>query len=185
MHGLDPKGDDSSDPEPPEALFERVYDELRSLADGYLNSERADHTLQPTALVHEAYLRLSTREETESPAWNDETHFYATAARAMHRVLVDHARGKQRAKRGGAWKRVDLDARIAWEDKEFVDLEALDTALEELEQLSPRQARVVELRFFGALPIPAIADVLDVSEMTVTRDWRFARAWLERALASS
>jgi RNA polymerase sigma-70 factor, ECF subfamily len=168
------------------ALVEDAYLELRSLAERLLAGERADHTLQPTALVHEAWLRIG-----DDDRWNDRTHFFATAARAMRRVLVDHARGKGRAKRGGNWKRVDLDsadvpgpgADLAAD--QGVDLVALDHALEELEQLSPRQARVVELRFFAGLEMDVVAQVLAVSPATVARDWRFARAWMARALEGS
>ena len=145
-------------------------------------SERAGHTLQPTALVHEAWMRLEGDER-----WNDRQHFFATAARAMRRVLVDHARGRGRSKRAGGWRRVELeeaDSAGALLTEE-VDLVELDAALAELEVLSPRQTRVVELRFFSGLEVDAVAAVLDVSEATVARDWRFARAWLARALQGS
>lgn len=163
------------------ALVESAYRELHAVAERLLAGERADHTLQPTALVHEAWLRLA-----DDGRWKNEGHFFATAARAMRRVLVDHARGKGRAKRGGDWKRVELELAADTDDAASeVDLVTLDTALEQLEAASPRQARVVELRFFAGLEMDAIARVLDVSPATVARDWRFARAWMARALDGS
>lgn len=157
-------------------LLQVAYHELRELAERYLQRERADHTLQPTALVHEAWLRL----EGDS-RWNDRTHFFATAARAMRHVLVDHARGKRREKRGGGWTQVELDPELGL-DAHPIDLVALDEALADLRVRSEREATLVELRFFAGLPMPAIAEVLGVSIGTVERDWRFARAWLARAL---
>lgn len=167
-------GDEAGDSR---ALVERAYRELHAVAQRLLASERADHTLQPTALVHEAWLRLE-----DGGRFNDANHFFATAARAMRRVLVDHARGKGRAKRGGGWQRVELEPASDEGESEEVDLVALDAALQQLEAASPRQARVVELRFFAGLEMDAIATVLDVSPATVARDWRFARAWMARAL---
>ena len=158
-------------------LLDLVYHELRRLADTYLSKERADHTLQPTALVHEAYVRLAEHAE-----WNDQSHFFATAARAMRNVLVDHARTKKRDKRGGSWNRVELDSDIGWQGVDSVDLVALDKALTELDELSPRRAEIIELRFFTGLSVEAVAKLLDVSEGTVARDWRFARAWLSKRL---
>jgi len=163
-------------------LLDAVYQELRGLADQYLARERADHTLQPTALVHEAYLRITNRKDGDKPEWADRNHFFATAARAMRNVLVDHARTKQRDKRGGGWKRVELDEDLAFADGETLDLVVLDRLLNELAELSPRQAEIIELRFFGGLEVSAVAELLGVSEGTVARDWRFARAWLGRAL---
>ncbi len=163
-------------------LLDAVYQELRGLADQYLARERADHTLQPTALVHEAYLRITNRQGGDKPEWADRNHFFATAARAMRNVLVDHARTKKRDKRGGGWKRVELDEGLAFAEGETVDLVVLDRLLNELAELSPRQAEIIELRFFGGLEVNAVAELLNVSEGTVARDWRFARAWLGRAL---
>jgi RNA polymerase sigma-70 factor (ECF subfamily) len=159
-------------------LVERAYLELREVAERLLGRERADHTLQPTALVHEAWLKLGT-----AGPFGDRTHFVAASARAMRRVLVDHARGRGRYKRGGQWQRVALDGlRTAEEDGE-VDLVELDVALSELEQAAPRQARLVELRFFGGFEVDEAAALLDVSPITAARDWRFARAWLARRLS--
>lgn len=171
-------GRDGADGDDSRALVESAYRELHAVAERLLASERADHTLQPTALVHEAWLRLE-----DGGRFNDAHHFFATAARAMRRVLVDHARGKGRAKRGGGWQRVELEPVSGDDDTPGeVDLVALDAALEQLEAASPRQARVVELRFFAGLEMDAIAEVLKVSPATVARDWRFARAWMARAL---
>ncbi len=167
-------------------LCEEVYDRLRELADRLLAGERIDHTLQATALVHEAWVRLAGSENEAD--WHDAEHFFATAARALRRVLVDHARGKGRAKRGGGWGRVPLDpdagAMGGATNDDSLDLDplVLDRALEELEAESPRQARLVELRWFSGLSVEATAKVLGVSEGTIARDWRFARAWLARRL---
>ena len=161
-------------------LLEAVYDELRRLASAYLARERSDHTLQPTALVHEAYAKLAD----QGSAWEGRTHFIGVAAQAMRRVLVDHARGHKRDKRGGGqWRRVELDLAIVEDGGTDVDLVNLDEALERLGELSERQARIVELRFFGSLSNPEIARVLETSERTVAREWRFARAWLGEELA--
>lgn len=164
-------------PDPPaqtDALLEAVYDELRRLAGAYLARERSDHTLQPTALVHEAYAKLAAQ---ETP-WNNRAHFLGIAAQAMRRILVDHARGKHRAKRGGGWQRVELDVALAEDPAQSLDLVALDEALSELAELSPREAQVVELRYFGGLGVEEVGEVLGVSTRTVKRAWRFARAWL-------
>ncbi len=161
-------------------LLELLYRELRELADRFLSQEREDHTLQPTALVHEAYLRLAGGRSVQ---WSDRKHFLATAARAMRRVLVDHGRTKGRRKRRTAGNQVELEGVASREPSiDSVDLVALDAALVQLGELSPRQAQVVELRFFGGLPESAIAEVLNVSERTVERDWRHAQAWLWRRL---
>ncbi|MCB9915042.1 MAG: sigma-70 family RNA polymerase sigma factor [Planctomycetes bacterium] len=157
-------------------LLQVAYAQLRELAERYLRRERIDHTLQPTALVHEAWLRLEG-----DGAWRDRTHFFATAARAMRHVLVDHARARRRAKRGGGWARVELDPGLGLDEREL-DLVDLDRALAELAARDERQAALVELRFFGGLAMPAVAEVLGVSLGTAERDWRFARAWLARAL---
>lgn len=164
-----------------EALLSLVYDELRGLASGYLKSERADHTLQPTALAHEAWMRLVDQSRVQ---WQGRAHFLAVAAQAMRRILVDHARSKQRQKRGGAWQRVELDPELVQTAESF-DLVALDAALERLKELDARQAQVVELRFFAGLPVKEVAEVLDVSIGTIERDWRFASAWLAATLRGS
>lgn len=161
--------------------------ELRQLAGRLMGREDVDHTLQPTALVGEAWLRLFGGREV---AIEDRRHFRALAARAMRQVLVDHARAKRRVKRSGAWGRVraaDVDAVAAGDgsgDDGGVDVLDLDAALSELAELSPRQARVVELRYFAGLDEEEIAAALDVSTRTVRREWRFARAWLVKRLGT-
>jgi RNA polymerase sigma factor (TIGR02999 family) len=162
-------------------LFVLVYEELRRRAASQLRRERRDHTLRPTALVHEAYLRLIGQDRAQ---WQGRSQFFAIASEMMRRVLVDHARERKAVKRGGAAIRVALEEDVAATDAREVDLIALDTALDELADLDPRQGRVVELRFFGGLGTAEIADVLDVSRATVDRDWRFARTWLYRRLAA-
>ena len=163
-------------------LFPIVYEELRRLAAAALRRERTDHTLQPTALVHEAFLRLA---ETPGASWENRAHFVAIAARVMRRVLVDHARGRNALKRGNGELRVpidDVDVPAVGQD---VDLVALDDALARLALLDERQARIVELRFFGGLSVPETAALIGASERTVKRDWQVARAWLTRELSSS
>ena len=164
-------------------LLELVYEQLRALAASYLRGERAGHTLQPTALVHEAFLRL----QAGSPVrYQNHTHFFAVAARAMRQVLVDHARRRAAAKRGGDPERVTLDDGLQLggdAESRVIDVLALDEALERLGKLDERQARVVELRFFGGLTIDEAARVLEVSTDTVEDDWAMARAWLKRTLS--
>jgi RNA polymerase sigma factor (TIGR02999 family) len=160
-------------------LLPVVYDEMRRLAAAYLRRERVDHTLQPTALAHEAFLRLVVQKNI---AWQNRAHFMGVAAQAMRRILVDHARKAKAARRGGGKTKVlleDADVAAAGE----VEFDDLDRALEDLAQLSGRQARVVELRYFGGLSIDEVGEVLGVSPMTVKRDWRLARAWLFRELS--
>jgi len=163
-------------------LFVVVYDELRRRASAQLRRERQGHTLRPTALVHEAYLRLMGQDRAK---WQNRSQFLAIASEMMRRVLVDHARERKADKRGGAAVRVALAEDVAATDAREVDLIALDSALDELAAMDPRQGRVVEMRFFGGLDTAQIADVLDVSRATVDRDWRFARTWLYRRLAPS
>ena len=158
-------------------LFELVYGELRQLAARCLADERRDHTLQPTALVHEVYLELIGPDGNITV--KDRQHFLAIAAQAMRRALIDHARGKQRAKRGGGRKRVDLDSNLVATGEEL-DLLELDCALDALRAHSAELAQLVELRFFAGLPMDEVAAVLGVSERTAVREWSFARAWLER-----
>ena len=164
---------------PPERLIELVYDELRRCAAHFLQAERPDHTLEATALVHEAYARLVGSGEI---AWRDHRHFFSTAARAMRRILVDHARSKGREKRGGGRERVSLQGASPQDQSpatgDDVDVVRLHSALEELARQSARKAEIVELRYFAGLEVAAIAKILNVSERTVSRDWRFARAWL-------
>jgi RNA polymerase sigma factor (TIGR02999 family) len=168
-------GDDSA----VNRLMPLVYDELRALAESYLQRERPDHTLQATALVHEAYVRLIRQEEVE---WKSRAHFFAVAAQAIRRILVDHARARQRAKRGGDRQRVRLDEEVALLEGPDLDLLSLDEAMKKLGRLHQRQARIVELRFFGGLSLREVARVLGVSARTVDGDWSMARAWLRREL---
>jgi RNA polymerase sigma factor (TIGR02999 family) len=152
-----------------------VYEELRRLAHRYMSGQRDDHTLQTTALVNEAYLRLAGQHEHR---FENRTHFLAVAATAMRQILVDHARSALRQKRGAGAQRVDLEE-AAWVSAEPTrELVDLDEALEKLSALDTRKARVVELRYFGGLKHEEIAEVLKISEMTVRRDWTFSRAWL-------
>lgn len=156
-------------------LFDLVYNELRSLAGSYLRRERADHTLQPTALVHEAFMRLIDQQTT---GWEDRTYFYGVAAQTMRRVLVDHARRVKSMKRGGGRVRARVELESLAADPGLLDLQDLDEALKQLERISPRRARVVELRFFGGQNIEETASFLDVSPSTIKREWDTARAWL-------
>ena len=158
------------------ALMPVVYDELRKLADHYLKQERVDHTLQPTALVHEAYLRLAGIREMEL---RSRAHFYGAAAQVMRRVLVDYARQRQALKRGGpSADFVPFDEAIDTPIEAGVDFLALDEALTALEQIAPGRARVVELRYFGGLSVEETAEYLAIAPATVKRHWAFARAWL-------
>lgn len=161
-------------------LLPLVYDQLRAMAGSYFRAQPADHTLQPTALVHEAYLKLvNTPEEN----WQSRVHFCAVAATAMRQILHDRARRRKSAKRGGAEaQRLPLENIEQPSGGAPVDLVALDEALTKLRELAPRQARIVELRYFGGLTIDEAAEVLDVSHGTIENDWRVARAWLKRAL---
>lgn len=161
------------------ALMDRVYRELKAMAGAELRKERGDHTLQPTALVHEAYLRLVDQERAD---WKSRAQFFDVAARMMRRVLVDHARRRGRLKRGGGADQVGLGPASAQEPSPLEDLLALDEALERLERMDPRQARVVELHFIVGLSVAETADVLRCSKATVSRDWREARMWLAREL---
>lgn len=158
-------------------LFLLVYDELRHLASGYMRRERPSHTLQTTALVHEAYLRLVGQHEI---SWNSRVHFFAVAARVMRRILIDHARTRHYAKRGGNTIKLSLDEAAILSDERADELVALDEALSELAKLDSRQSRIVELRFFGGLTLAETAQVLKISSDTVTRDWNLAKAWLYR-----
>ena len=162
-------------------LVAALYDELRHLAARYLRAERRGHTLQPTALVHELYVRLFTN--SGPVAWHNRAHFFAVAAHTLRRILVDYARGRQAKKRGGANVRLSLTAAAGWAKQREADLIALDEALSELSQLQPRAAEVVELRFFAGLQENEVAQVLNVAPITVKRDWRVAKAWLRSRLA--
>jgi RNA polymerase sigma factor (TIGR02999 family) len=162
-----------------EELTPLVYGELRQLAAGYLRKERRDHTLQPTALVHEAYLRLV---DQKSPSWRNRSHFFAVAARLMRQILVDHARRRQAGKRAG--RKLSLEEAVSFERERSADLLALDSGLKALEKLDARKCKAVELRYFGGLSMDEIAHALDVSTITVRRDLRMAEAWLHREMRS-
>ncbi|HEX4321168.1 MAG TPA: sigma-70 family RNA polymerase sigma factor [Acidobacteriaceae bacterium] len=162
-------------------LIPQIYGELRQLAARYMQHERRNHTLQPTALVHEAYERLI--QQPQIP-WQSRAHFYATASQLMRHILVDHARAHQAAKRGGMRHQVTLDETVLSAADQSVDVLALHEALERLAEFDARQSRIVELHFFGGLTFEEIALVLRVSERTIKRDWSMARAWLKGELAS-
>jgi len=158
-----------------------VYDELRRLAAHYLSDEHAARTLQPTALVNEAYLRLVAQ---KLPDWESRSHFFGVAAQLMRQILVDHARKRRSAKRGSGVANLALDQVVSFASSRGRDLEALDDALKGLEELDPQQSRIVELRFFGGLSVEEVAEVLHVSPRTVKRDWAFCRAWLNQQLVN-
>jgi RNA polymerase sigma factor (TIGR02999 family) len=156
-----------------------VYEELRQLATRYMRRERPGHTLQTTALIHEAYLRLIDANDVN---WQSRAHFFAIAAKLMRRILVEHARRRDAHKRGGSVIRLPLDETLAVADETDVDLLAIDEALNRLAAVDPQQARVVELRFFSGLSVEETAAALGVSPKTVKRDWSVARAWLRREI---
>jgi RNA polymerase sigma factor (TIGR02999 family) len=162
-----------------ERLMALVYDDLRRRAAGYLRRERGSHTLQPTALVHEAYLRLVDQDRV---VWQNRAHFLAVAASMMRRVLVDHGRRQKAEKRGGLGSRVTLDEAIAPSGPRDLDLLALDAALSELAVLDDQQARIVEMRAFGGLSVEETAEAIGISSATVKRHWAFALAWLQSRL---
>jgi RNA polymerase sigma factor (TIGR02999 family) len=160
----------------PEDLFSQVYQELRQVAHAYMRRERADHTLQATALVNEAYLKLF---EGEAFRWENRKHLFCTVARAMRRILVDHARSHKAERHGGEFRKVTLDDHGPAIFQDLPQLIGLDRALEKLSRLNPRQAQVVELHSFAGLTEEEAAEVLEVSLKTVKNDWRFAKAWLK------
>jgi RNA polymerase sigma factor (TIGR02999 family) len=162
------------------ALIEAVYAELRRIARACLSGERSGHSLQATALVHEAYLRLVDMNRIE---WQDRTHFFSMAARLMRQILVDHARSRLRPIHGGNLQQVNFDAALLVSANSDVPLTRLDDALTELAKIDQRKAEVVEMRYFGGLTAQEIAHVLHVSHQTVTNDWLFAKAWLSRAMS--
>jgi RNA polymerase sigma factor (TIGR02999 family) len=167
----------AGDPEALQALIPLVYQELRRIAQHHLQQERPDHTLQSTALVHEAYLRLMKQGPAEI---ENRPHFLAVASRLMRQILVDHARGHRAAKRGGGGFKLEVDDAMSVQKTQSVDLIALDDALKELAELDSQQSRIVELRFFGGLSIGETAEIVGVSPTTVKREWATARAWLRR-----
>lgn len=163
------------------ALLPLLYQELRAQAVSYFRRENPDHTLQPTALVHEAFIKLTGHAET---GWESRAHFFAVAAKAMRQILINHAQGKRAAKRGGGKQRVTLSGLATPLGAESeIDLADLETALTKLAELSPRQAQIVEMRFLAGLDEKEIAHVLDVSTRTIEREWRMARAFLECELS--
>jgi RNA polymerase sigma factor (TIGR02999 family) len=164
----------------PDRLLDLVYDDLRRLAGAYMKNERSDHTLQATALVHEAYMRLV---DWKNVSWENRAQFFAVAAEVMRKVLIDHARARSAQKRSG--DKLLLDEAISLPERRPIDLLALDEAIEALKEVDPRQARIVELRFFGGLSIEETAYVLKVSESTVRREWTFAKAWFQRELVGT
>lgn len=163
-------------------LIPAVYDELRRLASRQMRRERPDHTLQATALVHEAYLKLVHQ---RSAHWQNRAHFFGVAAQVMRRILIDHARGHLREKRGGDQQLVALDEAIVFSPEKSEYLVRVDEALERLTKLDARQGKIVELRFFGGLTVEEIAEILKVSTKTVKREWSTAKAWLHGELKSS
>ncbi len=160
-------------------LMPLVYDELHKVAAQYLRRQRPDHTLQPTALVNEAYLKLI---DLSNVNWQDRAHFFAFASQTMRHILVDHARSLGREKRGGDAQKVSLDEAMSFSDEKEVDLLSLDEALRRLAKIDEQQSRIVELRFFGGLTVEETALVLHISPATVKREWRIARAWLYKAM---
>ena len=165
-----------------ERLFPLVYDELRRLAAFYLRRERSDHTLQPTALVNEVYLRLVDQRRV---GWQNRAQFFGVAAQMMRRILVSHARSRHAAKRGGSDQRITLQDELAVTDQRDVNLLALDDALTKLEAIDPEKSKLVELRFFSGLTVPETAEVMSISPRTVDRQWQTAKAWLYREIARS
>ncbi|HUQ34578.1 MAG TPA: sigma-70 family RNA polymerase sigma factor [Pyrinomonadaceae bacterium] len=161
-------------------LVPLVHEELRKLAHHYMSKERSDHTLQTTALVNEFYLRLV---DQQSVSWENRAHFFGIAARSMRQILVEYARRRESAKRGGGRERIELDEAALLSKEPDTDLIALDEALNELAAIDERKSRVVELRFFGGLGVEEIAEALHVHSNTVVRDWDMAKAWLRRRLA--
>lgn len=167
------------DRDAPVRLMPLVYKELRKLSQRYLQEERSDHTLQATALVHEAYIRLV---DWENVTWQNRAHFFAVAAQVMRRILVDHAREKNAQKRGGGVTKLSLDEAISFAREREVDLVALDDALQSLALLDDEQSKIVELRFFGGLTIEETAEALRISPATVKREWTLAKAWLHKTI---
>jgi RNA polymerase sigma-70 factor, ECF subfamily len=165
-------------------LLDLVYEDLRALAASHLRREGPGHTLQPTALAHEVFMVLVDQTKVD---WKGRSHFLAIASQAMRRILIDHARGKDRQKRGGGWKRIELTEQGEPASGEsgsgIVDVEALDATLKKLAELDPRQARIVEMRYLAGMTVEEVAEALGVSKRTVEGDWTMARAWLRKELA--
>jgi RNA polymerase sigma factor (TIGR02999 family) len=172
----------NGDKEALDRLMPLVYEQLRRMANNYMRNERKGHTLQTSALVNEAYLRLVDHENID---WQNRAHFFGVAAQAMRRILVDHARSRSYLKRGGAVKQVSLDEAATLAEDRAGELIALDEALKELAKMDPRKSSVVELRYFGGLSLEETAEALAISIPTVTRDWNTAKAWLLREMTKS
>jgi RNA polymerase sigma-70 factor, ECF subfamily len=172
----------SGDHQTADQLFAEVYTELRARAAAYLRRERKNHTLRPTELVHEAYLKLVDQTRVD---WQGKVHFLAIAAQAMRRILVDHARRRDAAKRGGNWYHIALDDNLLIESHHDVNLLALEDALNKLAKLSPSQAQMIELRFFGGLSVAEVAKEMEMPKRSVEREWTMVRAWLRRELSTS
>lgn len=162
-----------------EQLMPIVYQELRKIADGYLRRERADHTLQPTALIHEAYLRLI---DQSLPQWQNRAHFFGVAAQLMRQILVEHARAQMAQKRGGELQPVKLEEALTYAPERAAELVKLDDALKALAKFDERKSRLIELRYFGGLSVSETAHILGLSPATVSRDQRLAQAWLRQSL---
>jgi RNA polymerase sigma-70 factor (ECF subfamily) len=163
----------------PEVLLPLVYDELKKLARGYMRNERESHTLQTTALVHEAYVRLV---DWKNADWQNRAHFFAVAAQMMRKILVDYARQAKAEKRGGGVQKIAIDDAITFAAERDLDLFALDEALTTLEAIDPRQSQIIELRFFGGLTIDETAEVMKLSPATIASEWMMARTWLHSRL---
>ena len=164
-----------------EELLPLVYEDFRSLAKMYMSRESYSHTLQPTALVHEAFLKLIDQTRVD---WQGRTHFFAVGAQAMRRILVDHARRKRREKHGGTLDRIELDDDVALSPQSDQDVLALEEALEKLETVDERQSKIVELRFYAGLTVKEVAEVLGVSKRTIEAEWTMVRAWLRKELSA-
>jgi RNA polymerase sigma factor (TIGR02999 family) len=162
-------------------LMRLVYEPLRGIAERHIGREREGHTLQPTALVHELYMRFADQRQV---AWRDRVHFYAVAAHVMRRILVDHARRKRSEKRGSGDVPLAIEFAVSVCDEQDLDIVALDLALERLAAIFPQQSRIVELRFYGGMTLDETAEALGISAATVSREWAMARAWLRGALGS-
>jgi len=175
------KGYCEGDEKSKELLFELVYGELRRLAGSHMRSERPDHTLAPTALVHEAYLRLVGVDVS----WSDRKHFFAIAATMMRRILVDHSRDRTRKKRGGAMPKFSLDDQDILQEEPDPVVVQVDDALQELAKFDPRKAKVIELLYFGGFTVDETAEILDLSPSTVHRELKFAKAWISQQLKGS
>jgi RNA polymerase sigma factor (TIGR02999 family) len=165
-----------------DVLTPLVYQELRRIADSYIRREKPGHTLQPTALIHEAYMRMV---DQSLPEWQNRAHFFGVSAQIMRQILVDHARGRQAAKRGGGVRRVPIEDAVIYSEEKAADIIALDDALQELAKLDDRKVRIIEFRYFGGLSVEDTAEALGISVATVGREMRMAQAWLMRQMSGA